>query len=119
MNRLIFWLQNSQFRAVVTASIIAFSFLIASVFGYNPLEAGAATTPEASHYQVDHSTTKIPSPNIPEISNQQPLKDTANNVREKLNLDQPIAPETKRFINSIEENIQKSVENLKETLPGS
>ncbi|MCT7952483.1 hypothetical protein NG798_22060 [Ancylothrix sp. C2] len=119
MNRLFSWLQNSQFRALVTASLIAVTFLIASVFGYNPLEATALTTPEATQYQVDHSTTKIPTPNIPEITSKPPLKETANNVREKLNLDQPIAPETKEFIHSIEESIQETVESVKQALPGS
>lgn len=120
MNRLISLLQNDRFRVVVTASIIAVTFLIASVFGYNPLEANAlTTTPEARQYQVDHSTTKIPSPSIPEITSQPPLKETANNVREKLNLDQPIAPQTKEFIHSIKENIHETVESVKEALPGS
>lgn len=119
MNSLVSLLQNSRFRALVTASIIAVTFLIGSVFGYNPLEASAVTTPEATQYQVDHSTTKIPTPSIPEITSQPPLKDAANNVREKLNLDQPIAPETKEFIHSIEESIQETVESVKQSLPGS
>jgi hypothetical protein len=46
------------------------------------------------------------------------LKDMADNVREKLNLDQPLYPGTKEFINDVQETVEDSVDAVQDTLTG-
>ncbi|HEY9698962.1 MAG TPA: hypothetical protein V6D10_16985 [Trichocoleus sp.] len=47
------------------------------------------------------------------------LKSAADNVREKLNLDQPLYPGTKEFIGDVQESVGDAVEGVKDTLGGA
>lgn len=89
-------------------------------------------TPEAKAYQLartDLSSTKTSplrdngtSSQVADDSNdfiqnsQQQLKDAADNIREKLNLDQPIAPETKEFFRDIQDKSSDTIEGIQRTL---
>ncbi|PAX52703.1 hypothetical protein [Brunnivagina elsteri] len=46
------------------------------------------------------------------------LKETADNVREKLNLDEPLPRSTKKFLKSTEERVEKAVEPVTGTRQG-
>ncbi|MBD1849888.1 hypothetical protein [Leptolyngbya sp. FACHB-711] len=46
------------------------------------------------------------------------LKDIVDNVREKLNLDQPLYPGTKEFISDVKETVEDSVDAVEDTLTG-
>ena len=117
MNRLITSLLNLRLRQIVTVFLIGLTFWVMQVFGYsNQLQAQAKSlTPESSSYQVDNTDT----PDIGQLQNdkqvenaQKNLKDTADNVREKLNLDQPIYPGTKEVLNDVQDSLKGAVNTV-------
>lgn len=60
-------------------------------------------TPEAKYYEV-------PRPERPLATDaENGASDVLDNIREKLNLDQPIAPSTKKFIESVKNNVEEAV----------
>ncbi|HEY9665855.1 MAG TPA: hypothetical protein V6C91_03575 [Coleofasciculaceae cyanobacterium] len=118
MNQVIASLLNIRPRQIITVFLVGLTFWGLQAFGYsNQLQAHAkALTPEASAYQVDNADSN----NTPQIQNdnklvensREDLKATADNVREKLNLDQPIYPGTKEFLNDIKESTQGAVDTV-------
>ncbi len=117
MNRLITSLLNLRLRQIVTVFLIGLTFWVMQAFGYsNQLQAQAKSlTPESSSYQVDNTDT----PDIGQLQNdkqvenaQKNLKDTADNVREKLNLDQPIYPGTKEVLNDVQDSLKGAVNTV-------
>lgn len=117
MNPLITSLLNLRLRQIFTVFLIGLTFWVMQAFGYsNQLQAQAKSlTPEASSYQVDNTDT----PDIGQLQNdkqvenaQKNLKDTADNVREKLNLDQPIYPGTKEVLNDVQNSLKGAVDTV-------
>ncbi|MEW6498214.1 MAG: hypothetical protein AB1589_37800 [Cyanobacteriota bacterium] len=114
MNRVITSLLNLRLRQLFTVFLIGLTFWVMQAFGYsNQLQAQATPlTPEASAYQVDNTDTFDTGAirNDKQVENaQQNLKDTADNVREKLNLDQPIYPGTKEVLNDVQDSVKDAV----------
>ncbi|MEG4067321.1 hypothetical protein QUA42_08190 [Microcoleus sp. Pol11C2] len=75
-------------------------------------------TPEAKSYDVARPDRPVTT-DIEKGGN-----DAVDNIREKLNLDQPIAPSTKRFIESVKSNVGEAVTPAREAVekatdPGS
>jgi hypothetical protein len=70
-------------------------------------------TPEATAYRAEgiEQTTAIDK-NNPLEQVKQNLKETAENVKEKLNLDEPLDPGTKEVLNSAQKNVEKTVKPL-------
>ncbi len=109
MNRIISWLPTFNLHKILTVFLVGIAFLVMQAFSYgNQLQAQAKPlTPEASAYEVDKSDTElIKNDNDLVGESQRNLKDTADNVREKLNLDQPIYPGTKEFLNDVQESVK-------------
>jgi hypothetical protein len=109
MNRIISWLPTFNLHKILTVFLVGMAFLVMQAFSYgNQLQAQAkALTPEASAYEVDKSDTElIQNDNDLVEQSRRNLKDTADNVREKLNLDQPIYPGTKEFLNDVQESVK-------------
>jgi hypothetical protein len=85
-------------------------------------ESAKDLTPEASDYEVDgkdfSARVRSSRDNAPLGSNdlgrdvKQNFKDATDTVREKLNLDEPIYPGTKEFINDVEERVEGAVETI-------
>ncbi len=134
MERVISWLQNTLFRTALTLVLIAIACFASVAIGFgNPLEARAETlTPEASSYQVarpnaENAQTQDGIPNQALIENsRQQLRNRADEIREKLNLDKPVASDTPTYFEKLQEktqeavqDIQQSFENLADNLPGS
>ncbi|MEG4626247.1 hypothetical protein Q5691_18410 [Microcoleus sp. w1-18aA5] len=70
----------------------------------NKMQAIATSlTPEAKSYEVARPD-RPPTTDIEKGGN-----DAVDNIREKLNLDQPIAPSTKKFIESVKDNVGEAV----------
>jgi hypothetical protein len=67
-------------------------------------------TPEAKSYEIA-SPDRQPTTDIEKGGN-----DALDNIREKLNLDQPIAPSTKRFIESVKNNAGEAVTPAQEAV---
>jgi hypothetical protein len=115
MNRIISWLPNFNLHKILTVFLVGIAFLVMQAFSYgNQLQAQAKPlTPEASAYEVDKSDTElIKNDNDLVGESQRNLKDTADNVREKLNLDQPIYPGTKEFLNDVQESVKDATKAL-------
>jgi hypothetical protein len=98
MNRVISWLQQLQLRQILTTLAIGLIFFLTAFgqFSYDLQAQAASLTPEARNYQVDNSE---PAKNVQKA--EQGLKGAAENVREKLNLDEPLPESTKDFFKQI------------------
>ncbi|MBE9015258.1 hypothetical protein C7Y66_12530 [Chroococcidiopsis sp. CCALA 051] len=99
----------SLFRQVTIVFLVGLTVSILQ-FGYNSnLSARAETvTPEARAYQAKQPGTEMNRGNPLEKAKES-LKETAENVREKLNLDEPLDPGTKEVLNSAQKNVEKTV----------
>lgn len=115
MNRIV-----SLLRQVLTVCLVAIAVFVIQAFSYgNAIQAQAElVTPEASSYQLDKGKNNISNDNLLETVKKN-LKETADTVREKLNLDEPIDPGTKDFLNSVEERVEETVEPITGTEKGS
>lgn len=60
-------------------------------------------TPEANSYEVARPDRQ------PTSDTEKDATGVLDNIREKLNLDQPIAPSTKKFIESVKDNVGEAV----------
>ena len=104
-------LQNLSLRKILTIFLVGVTVFVIQTFGFiNASPALAeAVTPEATSYQVDRVETK----NIKKDNGLiEKVKETADNVREKLNLDEPIDPGTKEVFNSVEKQVEKTVKPI-------
>jgi hypothetical protein len=118
MNQVISWAKTIRVRVLPTIFFVVTVLLMSATFGYgNSLTAQAKPlTPEATSYQVartdgENAQEQDGLPNKKLIENsQQQLKSTADTVREKLNLDQPIYPPTKEFLNTVQDSAKEAVQ---------
>lgn len=99
-----------RLRRLLTSFLLGI-FLFVGSFGYLstslPVEA-AALTPEASNYQVDPSAqTSVDPQKVADKAQEagdglvESIKDAADTVREKLNLDEPIPESTKTSLKQL------------------
>ena len=115
INRLIYWFQNIIKKRTDAVALLGLSFLLfISAFSYPNMAAQAATlTPEASEYSVPDPDSRINVDNNNPIENlKENLKDTGDNIREKLNLDEPLPESTKDFLRSTEDRIENTFEPI-------
>lgn len=76
------------------------------------------TTPEGAYYKaVPDDTVNTSNKNLFEKAAES-LKETAENVKEKLNLDEPVPESTKEFLRSTEERVEDTVEPITGTKKG-
>lgn len=107
MNSLTSRLRWSPIRRVLATLFVTLTCLVGVALGAcgGMLQANAAPlTPEARSYDVDRSDTqRSAATNRIDESNrsQEALKDTAETVREKLNLDEPLPESTRDFFKQI------------------
>ncbi|NHC34511.1 hypothetical protein [Scytonema millei] len=103
MNRLIVW-----FRRLTVAFLVGIT-LIGLQFGSVVYPAQAETvTPEANSYQSQQpkKTEELGK------KTKNSLKEAAENVKEKLNLDEPLDPGTKQVLNSTQKRVEKAVKPI-------
>ena len=108
MKRVISFLQTIRLRQVVTVFLVAVTFLVSSAFSSDLQAQARSITPEADSYQVDRSNNDNRAQYLQEdqIENSQnKLKSTADNIREKLNLDEELPRSTKEFLNQVEDKV--------------
>ncbi|MBV8887584.1 MAG: hypothetical protein JO235_26795 [Chroococcidiopsidaceae cyanobacterium CP_BM_RX_35] len=125
MNRVISWLQSIRLRQIVTVFFVSLTVFIGTAFDLqgNPLQAqaqeawGKVATVETKAERIKEDAEKsarllakegIQVKNRTAGSTQDAGNNIVDNVREKLNLDEPIDPGTKQ-----------AGEQLKETITGS
>ncbi|MGB3650926.1 MAG: hypothetical protein WBA41_06915 [Rivularia sp. (in: cyanobacteria)] len=115
IERLIYWFQNIIKKRTDAVALLGLSFLFISAFSYPNMAAQAATlTPEATEYSVPDADSRINlnNNNNPIENLKENLKDTGDNIREKLNLDEPLPESTKDFLRSTEDRIDEAVEPI-------
>jgi predicted PurR-regulated permease PerM len=131
MNRVISWLQSVRLRQILTVFLVSLTFLFTTAFDIhgNQLQAQAeSVTPEATQYKVDNAETQaeIKAERIKEnaeksaklladegkqVTNRaaesakDPNKNIFDAVKEKLNLDEPIDPGTKKAVRQLEDAV--------------
>ncbi|MEB3215926.1 MAG: hypothetical protein VKN72_06685 [Nostocales cyanobacterium 94392] len=114
IKKIVYWLQNLISKRTDAAVLIGLSLIFISAFSYPNIAVQAVTlTPEATEYHVPNPDNRINLDNNNPIENlQENLKYTADNVREKLNLDEPLPKSTKDFLRSTEQKIDETVEPI-------
>ncbi len=115
IERLIYWFQNIIKKRTDAVVLLGLSFLLfISAFSYPNMAAQAATlTPEASEYRVPDADSRINLDSNNPIENlKENLKETGDNIREKLNLDEPLPESTKDFLRSTEDKIENTFEPI-------
>ncbi|MEA5517180.1 hypothetical protein [Nodularia sp. UHCC 0506] len=113
MNRVFSWLQNTFLRQIIIVFMISFAFFSFQIFNYGNDIAKADTvkTPEGIYYKG--------TPDDQQIENaQKNLKETAENAREKLNLDEPTPKATKEFLDSVQTQVEDTVQPITGTRHG-
>lgn len=124
MNQLISWLQSVLVRVIVTSFLVGSTLLLSAVLGYgNSFQAQAdPLTPEATSYQVDRTDVETFNDQAQDQGNdliknsQNKLESAVDNIREKLNLDQPIYPGTKEFLNDVQNQAEDTVKSAQDAV---
>lgn len=124
MNQLISWLQSVLVRVIVTSFLVGSTLLLSAVLGYgNSFQAQAdPLTPEATSYQVDRTDVETFNDQAQDQGNdliknsQNKLESAVDNIREKLNLDQPIYPGTKEFLNDVQNQAEDTVKGAQDAV---
>ena len=118
MNRFTSWLQSIRVRFILTIFLVGLAFLFEGYGNQFQALASEPLTPEATSYQVDrtdivHGKNKVEDEGSKLVDNSQnKIKGIADNVREKLNLDEPLPASTKKFLNQVEDKVDDAVEPI-------
>lgn len=116
MNQLASFLQNIRWRQILTGFLAAITFFTAFNYGsqMQALAAQRELTPEATSYQVDSPNEAKTSENTSNhvSENSDSPKGIVENIREKLNLDEPTPPSTKKFFKQVEDKVDDVVEPI-------
>ncbi|MDB9447353.1 hypothetical protein [Anabaena sp. CS-542/02] len=114
-------LQNILLRQIIILFLTGFAFFSFQIFnhGNQMLLAKADTikTPEGIYYQGTPDD-KAPRREKQLDNTQKKLKKTAENLREKLNLDQATPRSTKEFLDSAKQQVETTVEPIIRTRHG-
>ena len=106
MKRVIYFLQTIRLRQIITVFLAGITLWVSSAFGYGgELQAQANTqTPEATSSQVNRSGAEDGGDGLIDT-----LKSAADNVREKLNLDEELPRSTKEFLDTTQDKANEAV----------
>ncbi|NDJ25081.1 hypothetical protein GS682_26250 [Nostoc sp. B(2019)] len=117
MNQATSFLKN--LRQILTVFLVVISFFAIQAFGYSTtLQAYAAntmTTPEGTYYKG------VPDSDVNDLTNKanraadrtgENAKSAVDNIREKLNLDEPLPRSTKNFLQSTKEKVEDTVKPI-------
>lgn len=98
----------AQLRQAIATTLLGIIVLVGIVFCSDVSEAIAKPlTPEAQSYQIDRNSQDFGS-----------AKNTADDVRDTLNLDQPLYPGTNGFTTGVKERIETAIDNTKSAFGG-
>lgn len=135
MNRVISLLRSIRLRQTVTVFLVVLSLLVGTVdiHGHQLQAQAEPVTPEATSYKVEDAKTEaqVKGERIKENaeksakllaeegkqvkdraaeSAQESGKNLFDNIREKLNLDEPVDPGTKQAVEQVEETASKAIQ---------
>jgi hypothetical protein len=112
-------LQNTLLRQIVMVVLIVSTFFGFISYGNTiPVAQADVKTPEGTYYKgIPDGNASIS--NDQQVRNAQSgLKGAADNIREKLNLDEPVPQSTKEFLRNTERRTEKAVRPLTKTREG-
>jgi ABC-type dipeptide/oligopeptide/nickel transport system permease component len=118
MNKVISWMKNLLLRQVITVFVMGITLFALPNLNYSGVLQAQVMTPEDYSDMVYSNNQANVSNNNPLENLKEGLKETADNVREKLNLDEPIPESTKEFLNSVQEKVEETVEPITGTEHG-
>lgn len=117
MNQVSSLLKN--LRQILTVFLVAITFFAVQAFGYSTtLQAHAANTvitPEGTYYKG------VPDSDVNDLTNKanraadrtgKSAKSAVDNIREKLNLDEPLPRSTKNFLQSTKEKAEDTIKPI-------
>jgi ABC-type dipeptide/oligopeptide/nickel transport system permease component len=92
------WRLNLRFNQIIKAIFVVFAVFFVQFFNYInvlPAQADTVQTPEAKYYNAQ------PTEKDKQLVDnaKKNLEDIGENIREKLNLDEPLPESTKEFLN--------------------
>ena len=108
--KVISWRENFRLRQIIKVIFVVFT-VFSIHLGYShalSAQADSLKTPEAKYYNAE--PTEKDKQLVETAKNN--LKDVGDNVREKLNLDEPLPQSTKDFLNSTEKRVEDTVEPI-------
>lgn len=99
MSGIVFGLRRMSLRRIITACLVGLIVFVSTAVGsFSFIQpAQAAPTQQATDYQANQSNGDEASGGLVES-----IKNTAETVKEKLNLDQPLPQSTKTFIKQVQ-----------------
>ncbi|MBW4424764.1 MAG: hypothetical protein KME50_09995 [Nostoc desertorum CM1-VF14] len=114
MNRVISWLRNIRISQIVVVFLVGFMFLLGQAFSDVSVAQADVKTPEGTYYKG--IPDELNNPQVENTGNR--LKSAADNIREKLNLDEETPRSTKEFLKSTKNKVEETVQPLTETKEG-
>ncbi|MCC5655790.1 hypothetical protein LC608_02085 [Nostoc sp. XA010] len=108
MNRVISWLRNIRISQIVVVFLVGFMFLLGQAFSDVNVAQADVKTPEGTYYKG--IPEELNSPQVENTGNR--LKQAADNIREKLNLDEETPRSTKEFLKSTKNKVEETVKPL-------
>ncbi|PHM06039.1 hypothetical protein [Nostoc sp. 'Peltigera malacea cyanobiont' DB3992] len=97
MNRLSSWLRNIRISQILVVFLAGFMFLLGQAFSYVDVAQADVKTPEGTYYKgIPDEQGEIRN-DTQTTNTQNPLKEAADTIREKLNLDEKAPRATKEF----------------------
>ncbi|XWK89600.1 MAG: hypothetical protein U7127_05925 [Phormidium sp.] len=95
-------MKTFNLRKLIVLCVATFTLFLGQFFNSgNSLLAQGGITPEGDYYQVAPEYAGKGTVN----SVKETVKNATENVVEKLNLNEPLPPETKKFINQVEDSV--------------
>ncbi|MEA5622090.1 hypothetical protein [Nostoc sp. UHCC 0251] len=118
MNRVTSWLRNIRISQILVVFLVGFMFLLGQAFSYVSVAQADVITPEGTYYKgIPDEQGEIRN-DTQTTNSQNPLKQAADNIREKLNLDEETPRATKEFLNSTKNKVRENGQALTETEEG-
>ncbi|RCJ23196.1 hypothetical protein A6S26_01170 [Nostoc sp. ATCC 43529] len=118
MKRLSYWLKNIRIRHMVVVFLVGFMFLLGQAFSYGNVAQADVITPEGTYYKgVPDGQGDIRNDNQTR-SVQNKFKNTVDNVREKLNLDEETPRATREFFDSTKNKAADKTNRLQRDTQG-
>jgi hypothetical protein len=107
MNRVISFLQSIRLRQSLTVLMVGITLFVSQAFLYSVPAQAQTLTPEAKSYQVEN---EYAGKNILDTVKEK-VEDAAENVVEKLNLNEPVPESTKEFFGADEDKANDTVKS--------
>ena len=108
MNRVSSWLRNIRISQILVVFLVGFMFLLGQAFTYVNVAQADVKTPEGTYYKG--IPDELNNPQVENTGNR--LKSAADNIREKLNLDEETPRSTKEFLKSTKNKVEETVKPL-------